>query len=181
MSDYTSDYYSTRIEEVTAESKARAEALIQQARDGRICYTEAWYSMPGPAMSREYPFLSYAQVVDLDKAMRKEWDTTFWATNPAYPSHKELCDAARVWANNMAALHRRANADRIKQEGEAWLGLWEKQQEAVWNEREELFKLMSEPIDEDAAAEAEARRRLDNPKFESAVRRCMKQLQLEKE
>jgi hypothetical protein len=174
-----SEYYRIRIAKMKEESEARALALIQQARDGLMSYTEAWYSMPGPEMSRQYPFLSYAQVVDLDKAMRKEWTDTFWATNPVYPTHRELCDAARVWADAKADLYRRFNADRVKAEGDAWLDLWDEHEKAVGREREELLALMSQPRDHDGEVEEEARRRLANPKFESEVRRRMKQIEAE--
>lgn len=174
-----SEYYRMRIAKVKEESEARALELLQQAKDGLMSYTEAWYSMPGPAMSRQYPFLSYAQVVDLDKAMRKQWDETFWATKPVYPTHRELCDAARVWADAKVDLYRRLNADRIKAEGDAWLDLWDEHEKAVGREREELLALMWPPTDHDAEVEEEARRRLANPKFESEVRRRMKQIEAE--
>jgi hypothetical protein len=175
----SAEYYRTQIAKVKVESEARALDLIQKARDGLMSYTEAWYSMPGPEMSRQYPFLSYAQVVDLDKAMRKEWDETFWATRPVYPTHRELCDAARVWADTKVDLYRRLYGARVKAEGEAWLDLWGAHEKAAAEEREALIAWMWQPRDRDAEVEEEARRRLANPAFESEVRRRMKQIEAE--
>lgn len=174
-----SAYYAARIAEVKVESEARAQALLKEAKEGRMSYTEAWYSMPGPEMSRQHPFLPYVQVAELDRAMRKEWEETFWATKPVYPTHRELCDAARVWADAKADLYRRINIDRVRAETDAWFGLWHAHETAAATEREEFIKLMEAPTDHDAEVEAEARSRLANPKFDSEVRRRMKQIEAE--
>jgi hypothetical protein len=84
-----------------------------------------------------------------------------------------------VWADAKADLYRRFNADRVKAEGDAWLDLWDEHEKAVGREREELLALMSQPRDHDGEVEEEARRRLANPKFESEVRRRMKQIEAE--
>ena len=60
---YSPDYYTARIAEVKLESETKAQTLLARARNGEITYTEAWYSLPGPAPIVEergyYPETSY--------------------------------------------------------------------------------------------------------------------------
>lgn len=146
------DYYARRIAEVKADSEMRAHELFERATRGEMTCTEAWYSLPGPEASLAYPFLSRAYIQRLMDGMAKEMDTGEFRT---------------------------ANAARVKAEGDAWQSLWEKHEQAVFEEREAFLQLMETPVDEDALVDVEARRRLANPKFESEVRRRMKEIQAE--
>lgn len=147
----SSSYYEARIAEVKADSELRAHELFERAMRGEIPCTQAWHSLPGPAADLQYPFLCRAYMQKLADGMAKEVDSGF-----AF-----------------------VNADRIKAEGNLWLSLWEKYEKAVFEEREAFLQMMEAPVDHDAEVDAEARRRLADPKFDSEVRRRMKEIQAE--